>query len=309
MKATETADANPWGYLSILVTATFLMGSSFPATKILLHEIPPFYLAGWRFLLAAAITFMIALFVHRHERNWMPRAGGSIARGWLIVVLIGLLQTAGMIGLLNLAMQSLPASTAAILLFTNPLWVAFLGIIVLNERLSLSRFLALGLGVVGVTLAIGLRAGGSLFGMAIGICSSVCWASATILTKRSHVSTGLWMMSAWQMLVGALALMGIAALTQERWPVALTVSQWSWFVWLAVPASAGSFGLWFLALKRGGATRTSGFLFLAPLFAVLLSHLVLGEQLGINQVVGGVFVVAGLLFLNRGSFGLSVAKS
>lgn len=309
MKATETADANPWGYLSILVTATFLMGSSFPATKILLHEVPPFYLAGWRFLLAAAITFMIALFVHRHEKNWMPRADGSIAKGWLIVVLIGLLQTAGMIGLLNLAMQSLPASTAAILLFTNPLWVAFLGTVVLSERLSSSRLLALSLGVAGVALAVGLRAGGSSFGMAIGICSSVCWASATILTKRFHVSIGLWMMSAWQMLIGALTLIGIAALTQESWPTTLTASQWSWFVWLAIPASAGSFGLWFLALRRGGAIRTSGFLFLAPLFAVLLSHLLLGEQLGINQVVGGVLVVAGLLFLNRGSVGLRGARS
>lgn len=298
MKSADTIETSPGGYLAILVTATLLMGSSFPAIKILLHEVPPFYLAGWRFLLATAATLPIAWFVHR-KKGWVPRVNESITFGWVVVALIGLFQTAGTVGLLNLAMQRIPSSTAAILLFTNPLWVALLGLIVLNEHLSRSRLLALTLGITGVIFAIGLRPGGTPFGIVAGLGSAACWAVATVLNKRFQVSVGIWALSAWQMLVGALTLLSLAVLTQESWPQTLTVGQWAWFVWLAIPASTGSFGLWFLALKHGGATHTSGFLFLVPLFAVLLSHLVLGERLVGGQLVGGVLVGASLWLLNR----------
>ena len=35
---------------------------------------------------------------------------------------------------------------------------------------------------------------------------------------------------------------------------------WIWFFWLIIPASVGSFGLWFYSLSQRGAT-TSSFLF------------------------------------------------
>ena len=113
-------------YLPILVAATFLMGSSFPTGKILLAKVPPFSLAGWRFIAAALATLPIALWAARAGR-WIPSVAGSVRAGILTTVCIGLMQTGGTMGFLNLALRTLPASTAAILLFSNPIWVALLG--------------------------------------------------------------------------------------------------------------------------------------------------------------------------------------
>src|SRR3546814_3679363 len=126
---------------------------------------------------------------------------------------------------------------------------------------------------IGVGLAIGLgpdmlSGGETLIGEIIGLASALCWATATIINKRANLPFGPWGLSFWQMLIGSIAVLGLAYGTVEQWPTAVTREPWGWFFWLAIPASTGSFGLWFVALNTWGATKTSGFLFLAHLFKI-----------------------------------------
>ena len=178
------------GFLVTLFASTFLMGSSFVAGKILLQQgFTPMILVGWRFFAAALATLPLVL---AGERNivaaLLPAKAGL--RDVALVILIGLLQTAAVMGLLFWAMQFISASTAAILLFTNPIWVAVLGRIFLGESLHRARLVGLLLGVVGVALAIGISpsmfsGGMTLAGEIIGIVSALCWASATLINKRA----------------------------------------------------------------------------------------------------------------------------
>ncbi len=260
-------------------------------------------LVGWRFFVAALATLPLVL---AGERNivaaLLPAKAGL--RDVALVILIGLLQTAAVMGLLFWAMQFISASTAAILLFTNPIWAAVLGRIFLGESLHRARLVGLLLGVVGVALAIGISpsmfsGGMTLAGEIIGIVSALCWASATLINKRAAMPLSSWALSFWQMLVGAIAILAIAYLDGEQWPSGVTREQWAWFLWLSIPASTGSFGLWFVALKRGGATRTSGFLFLAPLFTVILAYFILDTAVSWMQAAGGVLIGLALWLVNR----------
>lgn len=291
-------------FLITLVAATFLMGSSFVAGKLLLQDgFSPMVLVGWRFLVAALATLPLV---------WLVQGGLVSALvpkgiGWrdvALVVVIGLVQTGAVMGLLFWSMQSISASTAAILLFTNPIWVAVLGRVFLGERLHGPRVLGLTLGVIGVVLAIGvgpdlLSGGAALIGELIGLASALCWASATIINKSAKLPIGGWALSFWQMLIGGGAVLLIAYLHGESWPAVTTPQQWGWFLWLAIPASTGSFGLWFVALSKGGATRTSSFLFLAPLFTVVLSFLILGTTLTWLQAAGGLLIGLAIWLVNR----------
>lgn len=292
-------------YYLMLVAATLLMASSFIAGKILLAAgIPSFLLVGWRFLLAACATLplvlaarssLFATLLPPHLSRW----------DWIVVCLIGLLQTAATMGLLFLALRTISAGTAAILLFTNPLWVALIGHFILRETLSGPRLLGLVCGIFGVALALGASGTGfsdePLSGQLTGLAAAFCWAFATILNKRAKLAINVWVLSFWQMLVGALILLALAYAQGQRWPgPALTSSSlWAWFLWLAIPGSTAAFGLWFLALQRGGATQTSGYLFLAPLFTVVLSALMLGTGLSIEQAFGGLLIGVALWLVNR----------
>jgi drug/metabolite transporter (DMT)-like permease len=292
------------GFVVTLVASTFLMGSSFVAGKILLADgFPPMVLVGWRFFVAALATLPLVLLDRQNGFNALIPKRTRVADA-AVVVVIGLLQTGAIMGLLFLAMRSISASVAAILLFTNPIWVAVLGRLFLGESLHRLRVTGLILGIVGVSLAIGLGSGtrpgpGALTGELISLASALCWAAATIINKRAALPFRAWSLSFWQMLIGSLALLAIAYGTGEHWPASVTTTQWGWFIWLAIPASTGSFGLWFVALNKGGATRTSGYLFLAPVFTVMLSFFILGASLSWVQVGGGVLIALALWLVNR----------
>jgi drug/metabolite transporter (DMT)-like permease len=288
----------------ILLASTFLMGSSFVAGKVLLQEgFAAILLVGWRFLAAALATLPLLWLEERNPRRALFPPGLGVG-GAALVALIGLLQTAAVMGLLFLAMRTISASTAAILLFTNPLWVALLGAVFLGETVTVRRMIGLVFGLVGVGFALGV--GPELFsdssaatGELIGLGSSFCWAAATLVTKRARLPIKAWGLSFWQMLIGSLALLGLAYGMGQHWPADVSGRQWGWFVWLAIPASTGSFGLWFMALHRNGAAKASGFLFLAPLFTVILSYVVLGAPLSWRQAAGGALIGAALWLINR----------
>jgi drug/metabolite transporter (DMT)-like permease len=299
----QTTGATSISFIVTLLAATFLMGSSFVAAKVLLTDgFTPMILVGWRFFVAALATLPLLLLEQRNPFKALIPKGISL-RDALIVVVIGLLQTAAVMGLLFLAMRSISASTAAILLFTNPIWVAVLGRILLKESLHGVRVVGLLLGIIGVSMAIGLGANAAspdvLAGELIGLGSAFCWAAATIINKRANLTLGSWTLSFWQMFIGSIALLAIAYGNGESWPEVTTNAQWGWFFWLAIPASTGSFGLWFAALKKGGATKTSGYLFLAPIFTVLLSLLIFGKSLTWVQAAGGVLIGMALWMVNR----------
>jgi drug/metabolite transporter (DMT)-like permease len=292
------------GFIATLVASTFLMGSSFVAGKILLQGgFSPMILVGWRFLVAA-IAALPATYLEsdRPFRAFFPPSLSW--RDATLIALIGLLQTAAVMGLLFLAMTSISASTAAILLFTNPIWVAVLGFMFLGESLHGARILGLVLGIVGVAVAIGptgdmLNSSTALRGEAIGIASALSWAAATVVNKKANLPIGAWALSSWQMLIGSIAILVVAYGIGERWPEHVTTLQWGWFIWLSIPASTGSFGLWFVALSKGGATRTSGYLFLAPLFTVILSFVVMGATLTWLQAGGGILIGFALWLVNK----------
>lgn len=277
-------------YVAVLLLATFFMGSSFVAGKVLLAKVPPMPLVAWRFLVAAAALLPLAL----RDGLVPPRE----VRGGIVVV--GLLQTTAVMCLLFLALETISASAASILLFTAPVWMALLARTLLGERLRPSQAAGLAVGVAGVALAIGKAEGISvLAGDLLALGSAFAFAGAAIVAKRLRAPVPASTLTFWQMLVGSAALFAIAAAAGQAWPGGLTAAEWGWFLWLAIPASSGSFGLWFLALQWGGAARTSAFLFLAPLFTVVVSYVVLDERLDGLQFAGGALVGVALWLVNR----------
>jgi drug/metabolite transporter (DMT)-like permease len=277
-----------------LIGSILLMGSSFVAAKILLQdEFPPLLLVGWRFLFAALLTLPLIFINSRFSLSVLvpPKFG---ARNYATVVMVGLIETTAAMGLLYLAMRRISATTAAVLLFTNPIWL-LTGRLLLEEPALQGRLLSLLLRLAGVLLAIRVSpdlpwSANTVSGDLMGIAAACCWATATIVQRRARLAMDPWALNFWQMLVGATALLAIAYLSGERWPSAMTAFQVLSFLWLAVSATAGSFGLWLLALSKACRVHAAGALFLVPLVAALLSHFFLNTRLTVPQALGGMLI-------------------
>lgn len=281
-------------FYAAIVGATFFMGSSFVASKILLKTVPPFTLVGWRFLVAAIATLPV---IYLSKQSFK----GILIHEWRKVAIIGLLQTAGTMGLLFLSMLYISAATSAVLLFTNPIWVAALSPFVLHEKIRPPQYIGLILGVLGVALLIGLQANSlEMRGNLLGLGSAFCWSSATIYAKKSRVQVPPFVLSLGQMLVGSFVLIAMSFIMHETYdPSVLDAQSWFWFLWLAIPSSTGSFGLWYVALSKGGALKASSFLFLAPLFTVILSFLILKTSVSLEQMLGAILVGLALYIVNK----------
>ena len=188
-------------FYATLIASTFLFGSSFVAGKVLIVAgVPGMLLAGWRFFVAALAALPFVLLERpRSVPLWKlpPREVG-------ILVLIGMFQTAGVMALLFTSLQSISASVAAIVMSTAPIWVALAGRLLLGDAMSASRWFGLVLGVGGVALAIGATgtaAGGAStpwLGELMCFAASLCWAAATIISKRAKLSVSAWVLTFWK---------------------------------------------------------------------------------------------------------------
>ncbi|MCD8914336.1 DMT family transporter [Staphylococcus simulans] len=288
-------------YFSVIFSTIF-MGSSFPTGKYLIsiEHAPPFFIGGWRFLIAGLMMILVTMATNG-TKSAIPTTNKSFFKGWTLVSTIGLLQTTGTMGFLNLAMaHGLSSSVSSIILFTNPLWLAVLAHFILNDHLNIWKFFALLLGISGVIICLGLDKTAFGIGAFYALLGSFCWSLNTIVTKTIPFDKGPWIFTGWQLTMGGLFMLFLAVINHEEYNLlTLNFNGWFDFIWLIIPASIGSFGLWFLSLRLGGATITSSFLFLVPVFSTIFSIIWLHEPFTISLIIGGILVVVSLVLVNK----------
>lgn len=289
--------------VSILLTTIF-MGSSFPTGKFLIsvEHVPPFLLGGYRFVIAGLIMVLWTLATGGFQKI-LPTSSGSIKKGFLLVTVIGLLQTTGTMGFLNLAMAAgLSSSMSSIILFTNPLWLALLAHFLLRDRLNNWKIFSLVLGIAGVVICLGLDKSVLGIGALYALLGSFCWAINSVVTKRVPFDKGPWIFTGWQLLIGGIFMFILSIFMHEQYnPTHLSSWGWIWFLWLVIPASVGSFGLWFSSLRQRKVTVASSFLFLVPLFSTIFSIIGLHEKFTFGLVIGGLLIVVALVLVNKSS--------
>lgn len=221
---------------------------------------------------------------------------------WLRIIIIGLLQTTGVMAFLNIGLEKTTTSRAAILMASNPLIVGLLSGIFLEVRVRTHTWLGLAVAFLGVTVCIGLHSvieGNISHGDILVMLGSSCWAFSTLLNKKYPLNIDVWTATFWQMLIGSVVLAGLSFYFNE--PIHFPGKTILAFVWLAIPASTGAMCLWFAALNSGDAVRTSGFLFLCPFFAAIISFLVRGELITGHELLGGVLIAAGIAMMSGSS--------
>lgn len=288
-------------YYLVILFSTLFMGSSFPSGKFLIYNenIPPFTLFGWRFIIAGLLLLVFCSYKYG-MKEIIPQLNNSVPKGILLVFGVGCLQTAGTMGMLSLALMTLSSSLSSIILFTNPLWLAILAHVFLNEKITILKSVALILGIIGVIVCLGLEGEFDKRGILFAFIGSLCWALNTLITKKNVFDKNVFVFTGWQLLLGGIVMLIISYALKEEYDYSL-INYWDifWFVWLIIPASIGSFSLWFMALKIGGATTTSSFLFLVPLFALIFSIIFLHDILNVYIIIGGLLIMVSLYLINK----------
>src|SRR5213592_842996 len=173
------AHITPAGLMFLAITSIG-WGFNWPVTKYLLSELPPLTLRGTTGVIGAALLAVLALARAQSlkvERHLWPR-----------LMLAALLNVTGWMVLMGLALLWLPASEAALIAYTMPVWASLLAWPVLGERPTLLRTISLVMAFAGLSAIMGgngLAASmEKLPGIIMALGGSVGFAVGTVLAKK-----------------------------------------------------------------------------------------------------------------------------
>ena len=264
-----------------------MWSSAFASARIIVLEAPPLMALSLRFFISGTVAVGIALLL---KQSWRLTKAQ-----WRATVVFGLCQNALYLGLNFIAMQTVQASIAAIIASTMPLLVALVGWVFLRQRLPIVALLGLVTGLVGVLVIMVPRLQGGLDPWGVLLCVlGVASLTVATLSVRNAVSSGqVLMIVGLQMLVGAAALT-VPALLFETWNVTIAPLLASAFIYTTLVPGLAATVIWFVLVSRIGAVRAATFHFLNPFFGVALAAILLGEQIGLIDVLGVAIIASGI---------------
>jgi probable blue pigment (indigoidine) exporter len=265
-----------------------MWSSAFTSARIIVADASPLMALSARYLISGLIGVGVALALGQTWRLTPAQ--------WRATIIFGVLQNAVYLGMNFVAMQTVQASLAAIIASTMPLLVGLATWLFLGEKLKPLGIVGLIAGVIGVAIIMGARISGGvdLTGLLLCGVGVVALSAATLLVRGATSGGNFLMVVGLQMLVGCVAL-SIATLLFEAphispsWPLALA------FLYTCLVPGLLATVVWFWLVNRIGATRAATFHFLNPFFGVAIAWLLLGEPLGVQDIIGVAVIALGIL--------------
>jgi len=269
--------------------AVCLWGLAPVATRSLVHELAPLPLLTLRQLLAAGVLLPWAVpALRRTDARDLPR-----------FIVAGLL---GMVGYnlpVTVGLQWLPASSAGLLLATEPVWVLVIGLVFLGERAGPRVLAGTGVALAGVAVIAGpaaLSPGSgtrAVAGAALVLVATLAFGGYMIVLRPLSQKYGPVSATATSTVAGALPYL---ALVGTVWPPRLSAPAGAELLFLALGSTVAGMLLWNLAVVLGGA-GISRLLYLEPVVSVLGAMVFLGERATAAVLAGGLLVTAGVLMM------------
>lgn len=293
-----SADHPPaWQKLLAFAIIYFVWGSTYLAIRVSVREVPPFLLAGIRFVIAGAFLFAWGL-----TRGEAP----PTRREWQAAALLAIPFFVFDYGLLFWAERRVPSGLAAVMMATIPAFIALSEIIFLRTQKLTARLalaLLIGIGGVAVLMSRSLNIGGApidTVGALALIFASMSWSIASALTCVVPLPVSKTMSSGTQMLAGGFFLTIAAALLGEFrdfHPRAVTVAAWLSLLYLIVAGSILGFTAYLWLIHHESPTKVGTYAYVNPIVAVLIGYFIGGEALGTRTSLGTLLVLVSVVLI------------
>ena len=281
-------------WVGLFAALSLAWGLNYPIVRVGLSESAPLWLAAFRSLVGlAALSGYFLL----GGRRTLDRRGRRDA------LLVGLPTTALFFGLWFVAAGQVPPGTAAVLVYTFPLWVALLTGPMTGGRISPRSWIPILAGFLGVILVSEPWATGNsgLDPLPLGelLAAAAAWAVGTIWFKQRFAGTQMLKANIFQLASGAATLVVAAAVLEPTGPVVAGFTLLDAVVYMGVFGTAFGYAAWFALLNRFPAPTISAYLFLVPVVALTFSVTFFGERIGFVQLAGALLVLGAIYGVAR----------
>lgn len=284
----------PAGLMFLAITSIG-WGFNWPVTKFLLAELPPLTLRGVTGVLGALLLAALAV-VRRQSLRVEPKI-------WPRLLTAAVLNVTGWMVLMGLALLWLPASEAALIAYTMPVWASIIAWPVLGERPTLLRTLGLVMAFAGLASIMG---GNGLAastekapGIIMALTGALGFAVGTVFSKKYPIHLPPLTAAAWQIGIGCLPISIIGLLVETTQLDRVTPLGWWLLVYSTVVQFCIAYVSWFAALARLPASVAAIGTMAVPVIGVVASAIALHEPLGPGQIAALIFTLAAVVLATR----------
>lgn len=279
------------GYLFVILGATCLGTIGIFARLIYQHEPDPLTVVSWRALIAFFLLFITAVFVNP---DWLRIR----KKDFPFFAIYGLLSVSLCFLLFFYAIKYTTVATATILLYTYPAFVIILSPLVLGEKLTRAKILALLLTFFGCILVIQvydpaqfkLNWRGISYGLGAGLGAGLY----SIFGKK-----GVSRYSPYTVVMYALGFGGFFLLlikgTRNLISVSYPMITWLWILSLAIVSTLLGYSLYTRGLKYLEAGRAGIACTWEVVVASILAFMIFGETLSALQIAGACLIFVGII--------------
>ncbi len=287
-------------YLKLLAAVT-AWGGTFIAAKYAVIDNTVEMAALLRFT-AASLILLIILY---KKMGTFPR----LSRFQLIqIILLGLTGVTTYNLFFFYGLQTVEAGRGALIITSNPIWVALGSVIFFGQRYRLINIAGLIFCVFGVVVVLSKGQLETLFSSAIGlgelslIGCAMSWSTYTLLGKylmESHQPLSPLILVTYSSISGSILLAIWMLVTGQSFSINPTIELVTAIAYLSFVGTVAGFIWFFDAVKIVGATKSSVFVFFVPVSAILFGYLLLDEQITISLSFGALMIVSGIYLVNK----------
>jgi drug/metabolite transporter (DMT)-like permease len=292
------ADTRAFKVALALATVYIIWGSTYLAIRFAIETLPPFWMAGVRFLVSGILLYGWA--------RWRGAARPSRVH-WRSAALIGGLLLVGGNGGVVWAEQRVDSGLAALLVSTVPLWmVVFEWLRQGGTRPTLGVVAGLALGFAGLVMLVRPAGGGiDPVGAAVLLLACVSWAWGSLRSRHVPLPGSPLLATGMEMLAGGALLMVLGLLTGEAGRLDLAGASLKSVLALGYLVVFGALGftayIWLLRVTSPALVST--YAYVNPVVAVFLGWALAGEPLTGGMLAAAAVILTGValitVFRNR----------
>ena len=270
-----------------------IWGSTYLGIRFAIETIPPFLMAGTRFLLAGLIMYAIA---------WSQGMVKSSWANWRTSLIIGACLLLGGNGGVTISEKYIDSGLAAVIVAIVPIYIVVLGWASgMAPRPTPIVWLGLVGGFVGVGILLGpsLRfssndAHGPAIGMSILLVSTFLWSAGSLYSRVAKHAASPFLTAAQQMMCGGMLLLLTGALTGELrrfHPGSVSILSVASFAYLVIIGAVVGYTAYIWLLRHCDPAKVATYAYVNPIVAVLLGAAFGGETLTMRTVMAAGLII------------------
>jgi drug/metabolite transporter (DMT)-like permease len=276
-----------------------IWGSTYLGILFAIQSIPPFLMAGARFVLAGLIMFGIARIEGPLRSTWPE---------WRTSIIVGACLLLGGNGGVTVSEKFIETGLASLIVATVPIYITLLGwLFGMTPRPTALVWLGLAGGFVGVGILLGpaLRFSGGgnhhpLIGMSILLTGSFFWSAGSLYSRKAKHPASPFFAAAQQMFCGGalLTLVGFFAGEPKRFdPANITPLSLGAFAYLVLIGAIVGYTAYFWLLRNCDPAKVATYAYVNPVVAVLLGTLFAHETVTLRTLVAAILIIGSVALI------------